>query len=195
MPELDGTSVVAQQIAQCVSCRCFPCTRNPVDLFNEEPRSKIVFATDPDCYPDTFKGHLYPPSPSKAPEAYKFLNSGLYLGRVRDIQYHLAMHLLQQGKLMDDPKFSDHRMFGDIFLAGLYSPGNAPSIELDYAGRYFQVFDTRQTACWKQDVHSKQVRCDRMFSEEACMLHTAGHKDFFYQKLVPRWLANETDLY
>ena len=178
-------------------CRCFPCTRDLVDLFNEDRLAKIVFATDPDCYPDTWKAALYPSSPSHAPEAYQFLNSGTYIGRTRHILHLLAQHLLHQGLLTENPKFSDQGLFGNLFLAQYYGmhQSHDPRIRLDYAGRYFQVFDTRQTQCWKQDLATKQVTCLRMFTAEACLLHTAGHKAFFYEQLVPRWVANETDLY
>lgn len=180
-----------------IGVRCFPCKRDPVQLFNEDQVAKIIFATDPDCYPETWKSHLYPPSPSSAPKAYQFLNSGTYIGRAGDILHVLAQHLLHHMVLTDNPKFSDQGMFGNLFLAQYYGMQSEhdPIIQLDYAGEYFQVFDTRQTKCWKQDLATKQVMCREMFTEEACILHTAGHKAFFYEQLVPRWLANETFLY
>ena len=80
-------------------------------------------------------------------------------------------------------------------LAQYYSPEPTgdPIIALDHAGLYFHTFDDRDT-CWQQSLPSKQVSCALIYTAEACILHTAGRKRFFYDIFTPRFLANATDL-
>ena len=40
-----------------------------------------------------------------------------------------------------------------------------------------------------------QVWCEDVYLAEACILHTAGAKRHFYDVLIPRWKANETNVH
>ena len=42
---------------------------------------------------------------------------------------------------------------------------------------------------------SVQVWCTDIYLAEACILHTAGAKRHFYDTLIPRWKANETNIH
>jgi hypothetical protein len=48
-----------------------------------------VVSTERGCYPDEGVGGLYPPAPAGAP--FKWLNSGSFMGKVKDVRRMLQV--------------------------------------------------------------------------------------------------------
>jgi len=108
--------------------------------FEKQGRGRILFGAEVNCAPDAGARLVYPPSPTR----FRFLNSGTYIGRVRDVRRMLTAvrddvdrHHVAHGA--DAWRFDDQRWFSRFFLS---HPRNAT---LDVGAGIFQTLHDLQT--------------------------------------------------
>jgi hypothetical protein len=72
----------------------------------------VVFGAELGCYPDGWKAGLYPP----APNAFKFLNSGLFAGRVAALRECMRDYAYTADCI--EHEVNDQQWWTDVFLSG-----------------------------------------------------------------------------
>lgn len=179
----------------------FPCGRDLVRQFlAEKPAVDLVFAADWKSYPDRWKQDTFPAGRRIGKDGeLRWLNSGTYIGRVGPLRRIVTSYMIEQGRWNLDGAMvvhdSDQRMFSDAFLTEYYSGATPKRIVLDYAGKYFQMFrEEPDVGCWKREADGG-VRCKASYDLPACLLHSAGLKQAFWEQLVPNWHEGRHDLY
>jgi hypothetical protein len=157
--------------------------------------SKVVFSAEYSCWPDASKASEYPMIDETLP---RFLNSGGFIGKVKDIQ-----SLISPVKV--SPYDDDQRVWTSLFLS-------LNSITLDYRSTIFQtlngVGDTIKVN------HRKNRVTNSLTNEEPCILHGNGppriklslnylerytgngwNQNYGYQKTFDKQFNNEDDYY
>ena len=115
-----------------------------------EMKAEIVFAAEKYLWPNK---HLrFPP----APTAYRYLNSGCFVGRVGELRRVLATSIHDRA---DDQLYLQHR-----FLSGQYN------IELDYEGYIFQT-NSETVSIQKGAIFNSETRC------YGCIYHGNGGEE------------------
>ena len=115
-----------------------------------EMKAEIVFAAEKYLWPNK---HLrFPP----APNAYRYLNSGCFIGRVGELRKLLATEIHDSA---DDQLYLQHK-----FLSGQFD------IKLDYEGYIFQT-NSETVTIQKGVVFNSETRC------YGCIYHGNGGKE------------------
>lgn len=92
----------------------------------QKNKGKVVFAAERTCWPDKKLAGDYPPPPD--PSLPRFLNSGLFIGQVKDI-----LAILNDPEMMScQPGDDDQLLYTSMFLSNKYP------IVLDYKQELFQ---------------------------------------------------------
>lgn len=123
----------------------------------------VLFAAEPFCWPEQDKADAYPPPPEDSP--YRFLNSGGFIGRARDL-LALMHRPVQDG---DD----DQAYYTAQFLAAAQKPTSASApMQLDYKCELFQclngALDDVQVDEGRGALHN------RRFNTAPCIIHANG---------------------
>ena len=122
----------------------------------------VLFAAEPFCWPEESKAAAYPPAADGSP--YRFLNSGGFIGRCRDL-LALTRKPVQDG---DD----DQAYYTAQFLAAAKKSQPAPAIRLDYKCELFQCLNGAL-----EDVAVDEGRGalhNRRFKTSPCIIHANG---------------------
>ena len=120
----------------------------------------VLFAAEPFCWPDKAKAQHYPPAQADSP--YRFLNSGGFIGRSRDL-LALMRAPVQDG---DD----DQAYYTERFLAA--AKDASARIQLDYKCELFQCLNGAL-----KDVAVDEGRgtlYNRRFETTPCIVHANG---------------------
>lgn len=117
-----------------------------------EFKCKVVFACEETCWPDQSIAEYFP----KSETPYRYLNSGLFIGRVDEIRNILSNHIND----WDDDQLYYHKEF----LSGKHD------IKLDYESHIFQ--------CYDENVHKRE---DSLYNPRtnafSCLYHGNGDKN------------------
>ncbi|KAK9803633.1 hypothetical protein WJX72_007058 [[Myrmecia] bisecta] len=165
----------------------------------------IIFNAETNCWPEQWKAPFFPehPGPWRAPHIQhrpRFLNSGVYMGRVRALLHYYTKDFVANGQ-WENPGLDDQRWWVDLFLAQQMHPEkarNEPSIAIDYAGDLFQEVAAAPYLpfySWERDPVTNHVRnTDGVYSQPACLIHAPGWMTPLWGVLQPRLEAKETIL-
>ncbi|KAK9804763.1 hypothetical protein WJX72_003892 [[Myrmecia] bisecta] len=167
------------------------CGRDLVKEFHKL-KADIVFNAESNCWPDEWKREFYPRVLHGIPKM-QFLNSGLYMGRVKHILYYLLKYFLEAGQ-WNAADFDDQRFWTDIYLASHFAnrmmQTGEPTIRLDSTGTMFQILNPpneNNPWTWKHDLATDQVyTSDGPYTRPACVLHGPSHKVDFWEVMHKR---------
>jgi len=134
---------------------------------------KVLFSAEQHCWPDADIEHEFPEAPTK----YRFLNSGTFIGRVKELK-----RMLSTDWITNDA--DDQLYYQKLFLSGEFD------IQLDYEGYIFQTHEAAVTVSDGQ-IYNPLTNCC------ACIYHGNGG-DLTKQKfeqLYNRFMPATNDLF
>jgi len=128
--------------------------------YNELYKNKIVFASEPFCWPDESLKEKYPTALYKN----KYLNSGLFMGMSNDVK-----------KMLSDcdikPTDDDQLFYTNKYLDSL---NNSKGICIDYKNRLFMCMNGQQH---RIRISDKQYIYDNISKERPVFIHANGDLD------------------
>ena len=117
-------------------------------------KSRVLFAAESNCWPDSTIADTFPPAEYNS--KYRFLNSGLFIGEVRELK-----------KILKNPiknNEDDQLYYQKVFLSGEFD------IKLDYEAYIFQTHEP-----------AMQIKCSQLYNPITrcfnCVYHGNGGEE------------------
>lgn len=141
------------------------------DQFTQDPSVKVIFGSEKAIWPDPSIADQFPITDSE----YRFLNSGNFIGRVKDLKKITEELIPDSG---DDQLYYQHKFLSKQF-----------GITLDYKAEIFQCI--AGCADWPNikdelDIEDDRIK-NRAHKTYPCVFHGNGSKE---QKIKHNWFCN-----